>query len=420
MKRPHSFARTGSTLRGVEGIALPLVLLSLIAVTILVTSVIVSSSTEVALSSAHQDATQRLFRAEGALQAYVAQQQLALVPTGTPVRYLPPGAPATDSVTVSVAVLGTTPNPTPTFPRDTTYSITVRPIRGGREVVAMIAKENRSLTMNVQGGLISGDNVSVGGNSTVSDGSDSGTCADSVGGKAIQTTGDATVTRSGNGTIIGEVETTPTQAGGIVMDLLGTTLPSLVDRADIKFGRGAFQNATASSLRSVANPLSPQSTPLNWGCPADVYVNTNGSTACEADTDVAHLPLIAIDASNADGSFGTAVLNGSHGQGVLVVYNGNLNIQGNFAFKGLVLVEGTFDIRGSGGGAASTKLEGAVIGLGRNANGTQSTIDNNDLTGSPTLRYNRCAVQLLQTSWSTTKSFTRLGKRTFAWFEVVR
>jgi hypothetical protein len=53
-------------------------------------------------------------------------------------------------------------------------------------------------------------------------------------------------------------------------------------------------------------------------------------------------PIVAIDAKNPDGSWGVVTVNLSHGQGMLIVYNGSLRIQGNLIYKGVVPVEGGF------------------------------------------------------------------------------
>ncbi len=163
--------KTFRLIRSREGVALPVALLSLIAVTILVTSVLLSSSTEGVLSIAHQDATRGLFNAEGAIEAYIAQSQLTLEQKN--VRYLPPGGSVRDSVLLAVSVLGEYPSPIQGFPNDFVFSVAATPVRGGRRVVAMIHKVNAPINMNVEGGLISGDDVNAKGNSTISDGSDS-------------------------------------------------------------------------------------------------------------------------------------------------------------------------------------------------------------------------------------------------------
>ena len=415
--------------RNSQGVALPVALLALVAVSIIVTSVLLSSVTEVSLSAAHKDATRGLFRAEGAIEAYVAQNQLAL-DTVTNRRYLPPGSSTQDSVLITVSRLASVRNPDSRFSgdtlnNDTTFSIASTPIRGGRQVVAMIDKVFRAVNMTVEGGLISGDTVRLAGNTTVSDGSDSplgadgnAICADTVGGKAIQTSPGATVGTSGNVTVVGEQEETPVARTDLVQSLFGTDLQSLIQRADIKFAAGQFgQDPITSDPQTkwpkVANKSTPQNTPYNWGCPADIYLkddkNPSLGTACIIDGDETHRPIVAIDAGG-----GTVTANLSHGQGMLIIYNGNLKVAGNFTYKGVVLVEGNFDIFATGGGASAPKIEGAVIGVGAG-----SKIDN-DVAGSPTIRYNRCAINLLRQQWEETKVFRRMGDRTYGWSEIVR
>ena len=65
---------------GERGVALPLALLGLVGVSLIVTTALLTSSTEYAISSAHQDATRALYIAEGGLQAYVAEYGSALAP----------------------------------------------------------------------------------------------------------------------------------------------------------------------------------------------------------------------------------------------------------------------------------------------------------------------------------------------------
>lgn len=408
-----------------QGVALPVALLALVAVSIIVTSVLLSSATEVTLSVAHQDATRGLFRAEGAIEAYVAQNQLSLAGV-TNQRYLPPGGSASDSVLVTVSVLGNVPNPDADFAgnpqfNDTTFSVAAAPLRGGRQVVALIDKVFRPIRMTVEGGLVTGDTINLKGNTTVSDGSDSQICADTVGGKAIQTAPGAIVNTDGNVKIIGEQEQTPVERTDLVQQMFGTDLKSLIARADIHFkrttavaGSTVFANDPITSdpaikWPKVADKVTPQNTPYNWGCPADVFTSSTGATQCILDGDETHRPIVAIDAEG-----GTIDAQLSHGQGMLIIYNGNLKVAGNFTYKGVILVEGNFDIFATGGGSSAPKIEGAVIGVG-----TGSKVDN-DLAGSPTIRYNRCAINLLRQQWEETKVFRRMGDRTYGWFEVVR
>ncbi len=431
--------------RGERGIALPVALLALVAVSILVTSLLLSSATEVSLSAAHQDATRGLFTAEGAIEAYVAQNGANLMATSPAgVAFIPPGGTSRDEVTIRVEVLGNVPKQSGPFVgnalyNDTTYAITAEPRRGGRQVVAMIDKVMEKFTVMIDAGLVSGDNVLVSGNAKLSDGSDSplgedgkAICADTVGGKAVQTTANADTAKiiGGNGTILGENEKLNVPVVDIVKNTFGKTLEELIDGAQIKLNARDFADRTVgqvNSLREVGR--TPPLDPLNWGCPADIFVG------CENDTDLTRMPIIAINAANAascqivkkvetcsPGDWGTATVSMSHGQGILIVYNGNFKIEGQFAFKGVILVQGTFEISGKGSDDPqnSPKVEGAVIGLGLNAQGQQSTVTDVQASGNSTVRYNRCAINLVTQQVQQNTPIRRMEGRTFGWFEVVR
>jgi hypothetical protein len=170
--------------------------------------------------------------------------------------------------------------------------------------------------------------------------------------------------------------------------------------------------------------------PLNWGCPADIFYD------CESDSDLTRMPVIAIDASKPGecrivkkvrqcdpDKWGNVLVDMSHGQGILIVYNGSFKVAGQFAFKGIILVQGSFRIEGKGSADPqnSPKIEGAVIGLGFNQDGKQSTVDDTYAKGGATVRYNRCAINLVtQQITKDMPPIQRMGGRTFGWFEVVR
>ena len=401
-----------------EGVALPVALFALIATALLITGVLLTSATEVTLSAAHQDATRDLHVAEGAIEAYVAATNTQLSARNN-LPYTPPGGTSSDQVRLDVKLLAEAVNPNPGMPADSTFSITATPSRGGRQVTALITVANRPINMNVNGAIVVGNNVSFKGATTISDGSDSKICADSVGATAIQTTSNATVTKSNNTTVIGEQEQTAASRERLIENMFGTTLDQLKAKADIKFGPKAFGTTQVSSAGSTANPANPQATPYNWGCPADVFLDAQGVTQCELDSDRTYLPLVAIDASNADGSWGSVTVNLSHAQGMLVVYNGDLNIQGNLQFKGAIIVEGNFKVAATGGGANTPKIEGAIIGLGYGSSGVVSEVEHTT-TGAPTIRYNRCAINAIQSAWQTSRSFRTFDQGTFGWVEAVR
>lgn len=431
--------------RNHDGVALPVALFALVAVTILVTSLLLSSATEVSLSAAHQDATRGLFTAEGAIEAYVAANGANLAPTPSGgVSYIPPDGTSRDEVTINVEVLGNVPNKSPTYAsnalwNDTTYAITAAPRRGGRQVVAMIAKVMEVFTANIDAGMVSGDNVVVSGGAKLSDGSDSpidpttgqAICADTVGGKAVQTTTDAQLaTTSGGGEILGENEKINLPSGELVKNIFGRTLDEMITSADIHLNSRDFTGHNVGKVTSLGgvgtNPM--QQSPLNWGCPADIFVG------CETDADLTRLPIVAINAASTvctkvkgvekcdPDVWNTAIVDMSHGQGILIVYNGNFHVAGQFAYKGIILVEGSFiiDGRGSTDPQNAPKVEGAVIGLGLNRDGTQSTVSDNTAAGNSTVRYNRCAISLVTQQMQQSNPVRRMRGRTFGWFEVVR
>ena len=132
---------------------------------------------------------------------------------------------------------------------------------------------------------------------------------------------------------------------------------------------------------------------------------------CYADKDSLYIPVIAIDAGG-----GTVGIQNDFGQGLLIVVNGSLSITGKFTFKGLVLVDKDFSIRGTGGNNDVGKIEGAVVALG-----TSSTIAD-DYSGNATVTYNRCSVNAATNALNSSRinrADQILVSSNKAWFEVV-
>ena len=71
---------------------------------------------------------------------------------------------------------------------------------------------------------------------------------------------------------------------------------------------------------------------------------------------------------------------GGFGQGVLLV-DGNLDLRGDFLFYGIIIVQGNFETQGSG-----NRIVGAVMA-------SNSSIDQQSVTGTSSVQYSRCAVQ---------------------------
>jgi hypothetical protein len=115
---------------------------------------------------------------------------------------------------------------------------------------------------------------------------------------------------------------------------------------------------TVSGSPSVCNSADPN----NWGEP---YAPPAGGvvTPCRG-----YFPIIY--------SPGSLVLNTGRGQGILLVA-GDLNMQGNVIFDGIVIVLGSLQTAGTG-----NKVTGAVLTMG-----TQTSI-----VGNPDINYSSCAI----------------------------
>jgi hypothetical protein len=120
---------------------------------------------------------------------------------------------------------------------------------------------------------------------------------------------------------------------------------------------------------------------------------------------------VAIDANG-----GTAKIGGRYGQGMLIVLNGSLEIQGNFIYKGIILVERDMNIRGGAAGSES-KIEGGIVAFG-----SSSTVEDN-ITGTATIKYNFCAIRDAEGALNNsalTNAPQSLAGATFAWYELIR
>jgi hypothetical protein len=412
---PCSTDRPPGRLRDRRGFALPLALIGLVAVSLLLTTALMTSSTEVALSLAQQDGARGLYRADAALESYVAQRAVAapadlrLVP-GT-ASFLPAGGPRFD---VHVARLAVGPALTQggSLARDETYSLVAQPSNGrGRNVGALLTvrRTGETFQLNVTAGLTSGGNVEVSGNSTVSDGRNSN--CDSIAKtspNALQVSAGSEIRVTGNSALIEGKADTASYHKTQMVDLLlgGLSLTEAARLANIRFAAGEFNGRVRSHVGGTAMPRTDR---FNWGCPikSDDACNT---IAGNQDNRL-YRPVVAIDAGG-----GTITLEGNHGQGMLIVYNGSLHIRGNFVYNGIILVERDLNVFGSGG-TDGVKIEGAVLALGQSSN-----VEDN-ASGNAVITFNRCTVddavasvnqQVLETAAQVFRT------PTFAWFEVVR
>ncbi len=411
-------------LRSRRGAALPVALFGLVAVSVLVTTVMLTGSTEYAISSAHRDASSSLFDTDAALEQYLAQraasganQWLQATTPSTPQQFTLPSTNRLYNIDVARLAWDSNVGTGGTNLRGfETYSLLARPRDGrGRGVGALVRLERAAagISTSLNAGATSGGDVSVTGNATISDGS-SGTnycsAANNQAGAAVQVTAGSKITMQGSGALEGKGDTATYTKAEMVDQLLGgVPLLTLANQAGIQFGprwsKPAFANTTLWS--NTGTPLE-----YNWGCPN--VLGASCPSEVPANLSTGRHVVVAIDATNLPGR--TVKITGRYGQGILIVLNGSLEIQGNFIFKGIILVEQDVFIRGGAGGQES-KIEGGIVSFG-----ASSTVEDN-FTGTATIKYNLCAIRdaegAMNQSALTSAPQTR-PRGTFAWYELIR
>jgi hypothetical protein len=399
-----------------RGVALPVALFGLVAVSLLVTTALLTSSTEYAISAAHRTAAGSLYNADAALEQYVftraqvggrflqaTQNGVAQGPDGQNYR-IQVDRMSWDAVTTTDPMTATE-----------VFSLVALPQNGrGRGVGAFVRtrREAPRLNANINAGATSGGNLKVSGNATISDGR-SGTnycnASDSTSDYAVQVTAGAKIDLGNNAAdnLEGAADTADFGKDSLESHVLGRnlTLRSMADMSQYKFGRRWNQPEFVTKPIIGDNTVGPD-TMYNWGCPQQLLA---GYTS--PNTSASRFRTVAIDA---DG--GTVKINGRHGQGVIIVLNGSLEIQGNFTFKGIIMVEKDMFIRGGSAGQES-KIEGAVIAFG-----SSSTVEDN-ITGTATIKYNTCANAEAMAAFNNDAlqaANQQRDGRTFAWYELIR
>jgi Tfp pilus assembly protein PilV len=114
----------------------------------------------------------------------------------------------------------------------------------------------------------------------------------------------------------------------------------------------------------------------NWGEPLPP-TNSDHVAACAG-----HYPIIH--------SAGNLRLTSGRGQGVLIV-EGNLEVDGNFAFDGVVIVTGNLTMAGTGGQTGGSKINGTVIVHGQSYLDPDAEGDH-VASGNALIQWDSCAV----------------------------
>lgn len=410
--------RLAPTPLGNRGIALPLALLGLVAVTLMVVTVLVTSGTEMAVSNGQSSATRSLFTADGALQGFVAQQ--AGLGNGT-VNKFSEGVNAYvfngSTYNVSQARLYRNVVMTGNGGISTeTWSLIANPATAGRGVGAFIQVQRTlaNASINVNAGFTSGGDVTIGGSSLVSDGltGQTGCAAPVTSPYSVEVTSGSSINAGANN-VEGATHVSATTKAQLVAQVLGTnvTLDTLMKLATIRFGPfyGTGTPEWPNNVRpndSYSLTQSPDSL-YNWGCPAaDV-----GASNCHGGQN--RFVVVGIDARNLTQR--TVKLNGDWGQGILMIQHGSLDVQGNFRFRGIVLVDE--DLKMTGTGQGSGKIEGTIVAFG------DSSAVTDDVRGNAMIRYNKCSITDAQNALNKQRIDSQpqvLSRSPFAWFELVR
>jgi hypothetical protein len=403
----------------------------LVALSLLVTGMLLTASTEASLSEVQREAVADLYTAEGAIHAWIAQRRHLLAPE-TVAAYTPPGRSLPVRIVVerlSRVVPGETSVQT-----NALFSVHAEPARpgGGRGAVALIRARTAPLPdlepSIIDAALTYGGNgrlaASYPGEHLVFDGRDNPFCsvADRQANGPVLFASDGALAVAGGAQLQGAARQSGLLGATLTRAVLsGTAMRDLAWNASIRFGRffnePSFEPGTAvASGHDVAR--------YDWGCPTEL-VNAVRAAApgmnvpppCALPDDSTRYATVAIDAEN-----GTVELGGEHGQGLLIVVNGNLHLTGRFIFRGLVLVEGDLVLSG-GGHNWPPSLDGAAVAA------RALTIDRGRTPpglgggGHRSIRFNRCAIRRTADVFNAMNAghwgAPALLGRTFGWFEVV-
>lgn len=381
-----------------RGVALPLALLGLVSVSLLVTTALVTSSTEYAISAAHEDATSALYTAEGGLQAYVGQEGTVLqTAAGQPAfTYDPPGAG--QPVTLSVVHLGSHTRADLSIVR--LFSIQSSSQTGGGRSVAAVATQiippPVALSTNITSALTIGGDLHVNGNAfSVSGRTTDAACGPGV--EAVRKADSVEVTVN-NSSMLDRFTGTDDAGNDVSGDaaITSTTLTAAQLAQDVLGGKSLEE--LISSL-PAANKWGPRYSPP-------------GGTVRTFDGTVDAAEAVAV--VDADG--GTVDLLG--GTGLLIVVNGNMRMTGNARFDGIIIVEGAFTLSGT------PDVVGALISLSYSASSEIDLEDDDNAIGQGdvVVQYDRCQIDDAANKFGqlTQAGLTPTVQPTTSWLEVVR
>lgn len=383
-----------------RGIALPVALLALVAVTLMVTTVMITSSSEGAIGRAHVDGTQALYDAEAGLTRYVMEKAAAQTAFTTAAQTVSlPGTARTVSITA--ARLGAR-----TLADSSVYStwaFTAEAIRGGtpsgRAVTALVFQRAPSgnLNLNIASAITLGGDMHVNGNAFTVNGRN--TCGAGKGFQAVQMSDSSQVTVNGDKKYNNFTGT----SGGV-----NTVGRAALDSTSLSRAQLASQVLGNKSLADIIN-LIPMS--KRW-CSSSVTCRfKSGSPPVNRALWPGSTPT-GDSVAVVDGNGGTVTVSG--GRGLLIITNGNLDMHGNSVFDGIVIVEGNFTLSGT------PNVTGALISLAMDGNNIIDQDASALGNGNITVQFDQCKVDAAMNAFSHVSQPSTTTSTTFAWTELVR
>jgi hypothetical protein len=397
------FRRWSPTALGQRGIALPVALLALVALTLMVTTVMLTSGSQGAAATAHVDATQSLYDAEAGLQSYVvsqASQQLPLTVGSSNVTL----TGTTRQVQVTRALLfsqGVAPAPV-----YRTWAVTAEGIRrgtvSGRAVVAMVRQYTPSaeIDLNIQSAITLGGDLDVNGNAFTVNGRSSA-CRNDNGVQAVQMSDSSRINVSGNERKFDNF--TGSDANGNA-----TTGRAAIDSTNLTRTQLASQVLGNKTLSQIV-ALIPAT--KKWCSSTTTCLYKSGSPLANRPLWTGTMPgtdSVAV----VDGNGGAVDVEG--GSGLLIITNGNLVMNGNAVFNGIIIVEGNFTLSGT------PTVGGAIISLSMTGQNEIIQDESAIAQGHVTVQFNQCTVNSAINAFQNAASAITTSSTTFAWTEIVR
>lgn len=384
-----------------RGVALPVALVGLVAVSLLVTTALLTSSAESAISTAQSSGTRALYNAEGGLNEYLRQVAVAgaaLTPGAQTVTLAESG----QRVRVTVARLRqTTPTAAGSF--TATYSLTAEPVTAGgqttgRAVVAMVqqyAPPADALAMNVTSAITLGGNLDVNGNAFTVNGRFNG-CGVAKGVDAVRSAVDSNITANN--------ESHMNNFTGVNDAGANTQGRAAIDKSPLTREQLADNVLKGRTLEEIVAAI-----PLNkkWG-PRWHSATNAPNRVWDGDLDPGE-EVAVIDANR-------QTIEISGGTGVVVIMNGNMRMRGNAQFTGIIIVEGNFSLAGN------PQIDGALVSLAMEGENEIIQDESAIANGSITVQYDKCAIDAAQSAFgrATGPQAPYMSGTTYAWYEVVR